>query len=177
MTLVTRRSGDFAPLVTAVSAAVHRLDPALPVTGVATMSSLMAESMSDRRYPMLLLAVFAGLAVLLSAVGIYGVLAYTVTQRVREIGVRMALGARTADLLRLVISGGLRPTLLGIVIGGAGGALGARALGALLYEVAPTDPVTLAGVAVLFVIIALVAMYLPAARATRVDPLVTLRSE
>ena len=177
MTLVTRRAGNPAPLVTAVSATVHRMDPALPVTGVATMSSLMAESMSDRRYPMLLLAVFSALAVVLAGVGIYGVLAYTVAQRVREIGVRMALGARAADVLRLVIGGGLRPTLLGIVIGGVGGALGARALGSLLYQVAPTDPVTLVGVAVLFVGIALVAMYLPAARATRVDPLVTLRSE
>ena len=177
MTLVARRGGDPAPLVTAVDATIHRLDPALPVTGVATMSSLMAQSMSDRRYPMLLLAVFAGLAVLLSAVGIYGVLAYTVAQRVREIGVRMALGARGADVLRLIIAGGLRPTLLGVAIGAVGGALGARALGSLLYGVAPADPLTFIGVAVLFVTIAFVAMYLPAARATRVDPLVTLRSE
>jgi putative ABC transport system permease protein len=177
MTLVTRHRGDPAPLAKAVGATVRRLDPALPLTGVATLSSLMTASMSDRRYPMLLLALFAALAVALAGVGIYGVLSYTVAQRVREIGVRMALGARAGDVLRMVIGGGLRPTLIGVGLGIVAGALGARALGSLLYGVAPTDPVTFVAVAGLFVAIALIAMYLPARRATRVDPLVTLRSE
>jgi len=133
--------------------------------------------MSDRRYPMILLGVFAALAVVLSAVGIYGVLTYTVTQRVREIGVRMALGARGLDVIRLVLTGGLKPTFLGIFMGGIGAALGARALGSLLYAVTPADPMTFAGVSILFLFIAVVAMYLPAHRATRVDPIVTLKSE
>ena len=177
LTLVARRQGDPEPLTQGVTTVVHRIDPALPLTGVATMSSLLSTSMSDRRYPMLLLAVFAGLALVLSAVGIYGVLTYTVTQRLREIGVRMALGARGSDVLRLVINGGLRPTLLGVVIGGAGGALGARALRSLLYDVTPADPGTLLGVSALLVTVALAAMYLPARRATRVDPIVTLRAD
>ncbi|HEX4560276.1 MAG TPA: ABC transporter permease [Gemmatimonadales bacterium] len=177
MTLVARHAGDPEPLTKGITTSVHQLDPALPVTGVATMSSLVAASMSDRRYPMILLAVFAALAVVLSAVGIYGVLTYTVAQRVREIGVRMALGARGLDVVRLVLTGGLRPTLLGIVVGGIGAVLGARALGSLLYGVTPADPGTFAGVSILFVCIALFAMYLPAQRATRVDPIVTLRSE
>jgi len=177
MTLVARQAGNLEPLTKGITTAVHQLDPALPVTGVTTMSSLVAASMSDRRYPMILLGVFAALAVVLSAVGIYGVLTYTVTQRVREIGVRMALGARGLDVIRLVLTGGLKPTFLGIFMGGIGAALGARALGSLLYAVTPADPMTFAGVSILFLFIAVVAMYLPAHRATRVDPIVTLKSE
>jgi putative ABC transport system permease protein len=133
--------------------------------------------MADRRYPMLLLAGFAALAVILAAVGIYGVLSYTVGQRTREIGVRMALGARRGDVLRMVLGSGLRLTLLGVVVGAVGAAVAGRALGRLLYGITPTDPVTFGAVALLLTVIATIACYLPARRATRVDPMVALRAE
>jgi putative ABC transport system permease protein len=133
--------------------------------------------MADRRYPMLLLSIFAGVAVVLAAIGLYGVLSYTVSRRTREIGVRIALGARSADVLRLVVGGGMRLTLIGIGVGLAGAVIAARALGALLYGVTPTDPVTLAAVAVLLSVVALLAAYLPARRAARLDPIVALRSD
>ncbi|MFI5372474.1 MAG: ABC transporter permease [Candidatus Eisenbacteria bacterium] len=177
MTLVARHTGDAAGLTIAVRSAVRALDRDLPVTDVATMSTRLVRSMSDRRYPMLLLAVFAALAVLLAAVGIYGVLSYAVNQRLREIGVRMALGARRADVMQLIIGGGMRLTLAGVVIGSAGAVLAARTLGGLLYGVTPTDPLTFAAVAGLLSLVALVAIYFPARRATRVDPMTVLRAE
>jgi ABC-type antimicrobial peptide transport system permease subunit len=141
------------------------------------MSTRLVRSMSDRRYPMLLLAAFAALAVLLAAVGIYGVLSYAVNQRLREIGVRMALGARRSDVLGMVIGGGMRLTLVGVAIGAAGGLLASRALGRLLYGVTATDPLTFTAVAGLLALVALLAIYFPAARATRVDPMTVLRTE
>ena len=177
MTLVLRHTGGAAPLTTALRATVRELDPNLPLTDVATMSSRLVQSTADRRYPMLLLSVFAALAVVLAAIGLYGVLSYTVSRRTREIGVRIALGAQGADVLRLVVGGGMRLTLIGIVVGLAGAALAARALGHLLYGVTASDPVTLAGVAVLLSAVALLAAYLPARRAARLDPVVALRTE
>jgi putative ABC transport system permease protein len=177
MVIVTRSGGDAVGLAGAIRAAVHDLDRDLPVSDVATMSTRLVQSMSDRRYPMLLFATFAGLAVLLAAVGIYGVLSYTVNEQRREFGVRLALGAQREDVLRLVIGRGLRLTLGGVAIGAAGAALGARALGRLLYDVPPQDPVTFAAVVAFLGTVALVATYLPARRATRVDPMEVLRTE
>ena len=177
MTLVLRHTGGAAPLTSALRATVRELDPTLPLSDAATMSTRMTQSMADRRYPMMLLSVFAGLAVVLAAIGLYGVLSYTVSRRTREIGVRMALGARSADVLRLVVGGGMRLTLIGIGVGLAGAVIAARALGALLYGVRPTDPVTLVAVAGLLCAVALLAAYLPARRAARLDPVVALRSD
>jgi putative ABC transport system permease protein len=177
MMIVARSGGDAARLAGAVRATVHDLDPNLPVSDVATMSTRLVQSMADRRYPMLLLALFAALAVLLAAIGIYGVLSYTVNERRREFGVRLALGARRDDVLRLVLGGGMRLTLAGIAIGAVGAAIGARVLGRLLYEVPPVDPVTFALVGAGLAAVALVAMCVPALRATRVDPMAVLRSE
>jgi putative ABC transport system permease protein len=177
MTLVVRHAGGAAPLTRALHAAVRELDPNLPLTDVTTMSTRLVQSMADRRYPMLLLSIFAGLAVVLAAIGLYGVLSYTVSRRTREIGVRIALGAGKADVLRLVVGGGMRLTLIGICIGLAGAAIAAHALGRLLYGVTPTDPATLGGVAVLLSAVALLAAYLPARRAAHLDPMVALRTE
>jgi ABC-type antimicrobial peptide transport system permease subunit len=164
-------------LAAQVRAAVREVDRGVPLTDVATMNTRLNQSMSDRRYPMTLLAGFAALAVILASVGIYGVLSYIVGQRTREIGVRMALGARGGDVLRMVLGNGLRLTLLGVVLGGLGAALAGRALGKLLYGITPTDPVTFAAVSLLLTAIAAIACYLPARRATRVDPMIALRAE
>ena len=177
MTIVARHGANAAGLAGAVRAAVRELDRNLPVSDVATMSTRLVRSMSDRRYPMLLLTVFAALAVVLAAIGIYGVLSYAVNQRRREFGVRIALGARGADVLRMVIGSGMRLTLTGVAIGAVGAALGARALGRLLYDVRPTDPLTFVAVAGVLTVVALAAICFPALRATRVDPITVLRSE
>ena len=177
MTLAIRHSGDPGSLVTAVRAAVRDLDHDVPLTDVASMTTRLARSMSDRRYPMLLLSGFAALAVVLAAVGLYGLLSYVVSRRTREIGVRMALGADRFMVLGLVLRDGVRLTLIGAVIGAMASVVAARALKHLLYGVAPTDPLTFAVVGLLLVAVALVASYLPAARATRVDPVEALRTE
>jgi putative ABC transport system permease protein len=177
MTLVARHAGDPAALAVAVRAAVRALDHNLPVSDVATMSTWLVRSMADRRYPMLLLTVFAVLAVVLAAIGIYGVLSYAVNQRRREFGVRIALGAQGGDVLRMVVGGGMRLTLSGVGLGAAGAAVGARALSRLLYGVQPTDPVTFLAVTGVLVLVALIAICLPAVRATRVDPITVLRTE
>jgi putative ABC transport system permease protein len=177
MTLAIRHSADPGPLVASVRAAVRDLDHDVPLSDVASMTTLLNRSMADRRYPMLLLSGFAALAVLLAAVGLYGLLSYVVSRRTREIGVRMALGADRGAVLGLVLRDGVRLTLIGAGLGAVASAIAARALGHLLYGVGPTDPVTFAVVGLLLVAVALVASYLPAARATRVDPVVALRTE
>jgi ABC-type antimicrobial peptide transport system permease subunit len=177
MTLAIRHSGDAGPLVTAVRGAVRDLDRDVPLTDVASMTTRLTRSMSDRRYPMLLLSGFAALAVVLAAVGLYGLLSYVVSRRTREIGVRMALGADRSRVLGLVLRDGVRLTLIGAAIGAVVSGVAAQALRHLLYGVAPTDPLTFAVVGLLLVAVALVASYLPAARATRVDPVEALRTE
>ncbi|HTH63353.1 MAG TPA: ABC transporter permease [Gemmatimonadales bacterium] len=177
MTLVVRHGGEPGPLVAAVRDIVRDLDRDVPLTDVATMTTRVQRSMADRRYPMLLLSGFAGLAMLLAAVGLYGLLSYVVSRRTREIGVRMALGADHLMVLRLVLRDGVRLTLIGVAAGVVASIAAARALGHLLYGVGPTDPLTFAAVGLLLVVVATIASYLPAARATRVDPVVALRTE
>jgi putative ABC transport system permease protein len=141
------------------------------------MDDLVANSVSQQRFNMLLLGAFAGLALLLAAVGIYSVLSYNVKRSVREIGIRLALGARLGDVLRMVVLEGMKPTLLGVGIGVVGALLLGRVLSSLVYGVKPTDPVTFLAVAFLLVLIALFASILPAYRATKVDPMSALRYE
>ncbi len=177
MTIVMRTGVPGADLTRMVRASVHEVDPGLPVPEAATMYHYINQVMADRRYPAFLLGVFAALALSLAALGIYGVLSYTVGQRTHEIGVRMALGARAADVQRDVLGNGLALALSGAAIGVLAALFATRALGKLLYGVHPGDPLTFAGVAALLIAVALLACALPALRASRTDPMVALRSE
>ncbi len=141
------------------------------------MEDLIATSLTQQRFNMLLLASFAGLAMLLAAVGIYSVLSYAVRRRTREIGIRMALGAQVRDVLRLVVADGMKPTLLGVAIGIAGALALSRVVAKLIYGVSPTDPVTLVAVALLLATVAFLASVIPAIRATKVEPMVALHEE
>jgi len=156
---------------------IHKADPNLPVTHVMTMDGLLTDSISPRRFSATLVGVFAMLAVVLAAVGIYGVMSYTVSQRTQEIGVRMALGAQLASVRTMILGQTLKLTLIGVAIGLAGAFVVARFLTSLLFGVGTYDPVTFLGVASLLVAVALAASYLPARRAMRVDPIVALRYE
>jgi predicted permease len=175
--LVLRADGDPMALVEPVRRVVSRLDPELPFYGVRTMDHRIAESLLERRAPMLLLMVFAAVALFLAAVGIYGALAYSVTQRTREMGVRMALGSDAGSVFGLVLKEGLGVVGLGLVLGAAG-ALGlVRLIQSLLYGVQPTDPAVMTSVAILLLVTGLAACVAPARRATRIDPVVALAGE
>jgi len=156
---------------------IHKADPNLPVTHVMTMDGLLEGSVSPRRFSAMLVGVFAVLAVLLAAVGIYGVTSYTVSQRTQEIGVRMALGAHAADVRSMILLQTIKLTTLGVAIGLAGAFVVAQFLTSLVFGVGAHDPITFLGVAILLILVALVAAYVPAQRAMRVDPLVALRYE
>jgi putative ABC transport system permease protein len=177
MSLVVRATSHPTSLVSAVTNAIHEVDRQTPVVEVATMDQLMTNSVSQRRFNMLLFAAFAGLAVLLAAVGIYSVLAYAVRRRVREIGIRMALGAQISDVLRLVVVEGMTPTLIGMAIGVAGALALGRVLSTLIYGVQASDPLTFVGVSAVLAAVALLASLIPAYRASRVEPVKALREE
>jgi len=177
MTVLVRTSSDPLALVSAARGELQKLDPELPMAAVATMDQLLADSLSRSRFTMLLLGIFAAVALLLAAVGIYGLIAYSVTQRTQELGIRIALGAQRRDVLRLVLAQGTRLTLLGLALGVLAALALSRLLATLLFGVTATDPLTFAGVAALLAFVALLACFLPARRATRVDPLVALRYE
>jgi putative ABC transport system permease protein len=177
MTLVVRSASASAGMVPAVTNVVHDVGPDMPLRDIFTMDDLVVNSVSQQRFNMLLLGAFAALALLLAAVGIYSVLSYSVKRSVREIGIRLALGARLGDELRRVVLEGMKPTLLGVAIGTAGALLLGRVLSSLVFEVRPTDPVTFVVVTALLAGIALLASIIPAYRATKVDPMVALRYE
>jgi putative ABC transport system permease protein len=177
MSLVLRGAVDSASLAPALRNAVREIDPALPVYDVMTMNERLSNSVASRRFNLALLGGFASLALLLAGVGVYGVISYVVTQRRHEIGIRMALGAQSADVMRLFIKQGMALVLLGVALGSAGAFALTRVMQGLLFDLSANDPLTFASVALLLSLIALAACYLPARRAARIDPLASLRQE
>ena len=175
MALVLKTKLDPQALVPQLRAAVREIDPEQPIADVRTLDQWIARSLQNRRTPTTLLAVFGGVALLLSAIGIYGVLAFGVAQRVREFGIRQALGADRGSILSLVLTEGLRTAGAGILIGVVLAVMVTRYLQALLFGVTSRDPVVFAGVGAVLLAVALVACYIPARRATEVDPMVALR--
>jgi putative ABC transport system permease protein len=177
MTLLVRTTGDPMHLAAAVRTRLRTLDEDQPVHDLATLEELRAAAHTSRRVNLVLLSAFAGLGLILASVGIYGVVTFSVSQRRQEIGIRMALGAQRSDVLKLVVGRGLKLTLIGVAIGNAA-ALGlTRFLSSLLYEVKPTDPLTLVAVSLVLLVVGWLACYVPARRAASVDPMVALRYE
>jgi putative ABC transport system permease protein len=177
LVMTLRTSGNPRGAIGDARSVLRRLDPNMPLSDVATMEEVVAESVAARRFSLWLLTAFAGVALLLAAIGIYGVLSYTVGQRTKEFGVRMAMGAPRAHVLRLVVAEGMTLVAVGVTIGVLL-ALGLTSVvRGLLYEVQPYDPPTLAGVGAALVAIALTASYMPARRAASVDPAQALRTE
>jgi ABC-type antimicrobial peptide transport system permease subunit len=164
-------------LTSAIAEAVHRVDPDEPVMGVQTMEQVFDESISQNRLNMILLSAFAGLALLLASIGIYGVQAYAVRQRTREVGIRVAMGARPGEVFRLILMQGLRLAGVGIAIGLAASFGLTRLITSQLYGLSATDPWTFAGVSIVLLAVTLAACLIPARRATRIDPVVALRYE
>jgi putative ABC transport system permease protein len=176
-TLVIRARNDPSSLSAAIRREVSALDPDQPVGRIATMDQLLEASTTQQRFRAFLLGSFATIALLLSGVGIFGVMAYAVSLRTREIGVRMALGARPVDMLALIFAESMALVSLGVLLGLAGAYGVTRVLNSLLFEVSSTDPFTFAAVTVLLCSVAVLASYVPARRAMRVDPMVALRYE
>jgi putative ABC transport system permease protein len=176
-TIVVRTAGEPTAMINAVRRAILSVDKDQAVFNVTTLAQLMGESIVLRRFFMLLLLVFAGLALILAAVGIYGVMSYVASQRTHEIGIRMALGAQASDVLKLIIGNGMALALIGVAVGLAGAFALTRLLASVLFGVSATDVMTFVTVSAGLIAIALFACYLPARRATKVDPLVALRYE
>jgi putative ABC transport system permease protein len=176
-TLAVRTAGDPRPLTPAIREQVLAVDPNQPVYDVKTMDERVAVTLETRRFAVVLLSVFGALALILAAIGLYGVLAFAVSQRTREIGIHMALGARARDVLLMVIRQGMSLVIIGVVLGVAGGFALTRLMRSLLFEVGPTDSLTFALVSLLLAVVGFVACYVPARRATKVDPLIALRYE
>jgi putative ABC transport system permease protein len=177
MDLIVKASVEPAGLVAAIRDEVKAVDKDQPLGNVRTLEALVAESVAPRRFSLLLVGVFACVALLLGAVGLYGVLSYVVTQRAREIGIRMALGAQRKNVLRLIISQGMRLALIGVAVGMFAAFALMRLMSSLLFGVSATDPLTFILIASMLLVVALVACYLPARRASKVDPLIALRHE
>ena len=176
-TLAVRASGDLQQIARGTEAAIHSVDPDQAVSDIQTMETVFSDSVSSPRMQAVLLLVFAGLAIALAMIGVYGVVSYSVSERTNEIGIRVALGARSGDVFGLVLREALMLTAIALGIGLAGSFALSRVLQTLLFEVTPTDPVTLASVAAWMVAVSTIAAILPARRASRVDPTVALRYE
>jgi putative ABC transport system permease protein len=177
MNVILKPAGSPAPLVASLRQIVASIDRNVPVSNVTFLSELVRDSIDQPRFFATLAGAFAVLALALAAIGIYGVMAYAVSQRTTELGVRMALGAAPSEVFRLVIGDGLRLAAIGIACGAAGSLLVSRWLGSLLFGVASSDPMTLAATAATLLVVAAAACFVPARRATRVDPIVALRME
>ena len=177
ITVTLRTAGDPVALSPALRRVVRELDPDLPITGLRSMNDVLAASVARPRFTMSLMILFAGLALTLGAVGIYGVISYTVARRTQELGIRMALGAEPGRLARKVVGEGARLTMVGLIVGAIGAAAGTRLLSALLFGVSAMDPTTFIVAAALLTGVALIASWVPARRATRIDPAIALRRE
>jgi putative ABC transport system permease protein len=175
--IVVRSDADPLRLVSAVKSQIWSVDKNQPISKIATMEQVLSDSIAQRRLYLVLLGVFAGAALLLAAVGIYGVMSYSVSQRAHEIGIRLALGAAQTEILKLILGHGAKLALLGVATGILAATALTRLMSSLLFGVSPSDPATLAAVAVLLMLVAMVACYIPARRAMRVDPMIALRYE
>jgi putative ABC transport system permease protein len=177
LTVVVRTAVDPAGLLDVARNEVRALDKDQPIANVSTMSEWLAASVAQPRFNFLLMTVFAAIALLLAALGVYGVMAWTVAQRTQEIGIRMALGAQTGDVLKMVIKRGMTLTLAGVALGLIASLALTRLMETLLFGVSATDPLTFSLIASLLIAVAMLACYIPARRATKVDPMVALRIE
>jgi putative ABC transport system permease protein len=177
VSLVVRTKGTEPALAESIRQEILKLDPEQPVANIRTMDQAISRSLSARRFTLTLLGIFAGAALALAVIGLYGVMAYTVTQRSHEIGIRMALGAEQRDVMRLIVGQGLKLVLLGLALGLAGTLAMTRFIKSMLFGISTTDPITFGSIAVMLTAVALLACWFPARRATKVDPLVALRHE
>jgi len=176
-TVIARTSGDPATVLSAVRDAIRSVERDQPITEIGTMRDAIGDAVAAPRVLTLLVGMFGAVALLLAAIGVYGVVAYVVGQRTNEIGIRIALGAQSTDIVGWTLRTGLVPAVVGLVVGGAGALALSRLLGAQLYDVSPTDPVVFGSVAAVLLLVALLASGVPARRAARVDPAVALRTE
>jgi hypothetical protein len=177
MYFVLRTVNEPLTLATAARGVIRELDPLLAITSIRTMTEMLDLSVASERFTMLLLGGFGTVALMLAAIGIYGIMAYAVKRRTREIGIRMALGARPADVMRLVVGQGMRLAILGVAVGATGALLAGRLITGLLYGVSPTDPLTFVAITLLLTAVALVASWLPARRAVLTKPTEALGAE
>jgi len=177
MTVIIKGASDPNQLITAVRQQIKTIDPDQPIYSIRTMDEIRAESVSSERLNLTLLSIFAGIALVLAIVGIYGVMSYAVTQRTHEIGIRMAIGAQSRDVFQMILGQGMLLALIGIGLGLVGAFALTRLMATMLFGVEPTDPTTFAVIAFLLTAVALLACYIPGRRATKVDPVVSLRYE
>jgi ABC-type antimicrobial peptide transport system permease subunit len=175
MSLVVRTGGDPESFVPSVRSAIHAIDANLPIAEIRTMREVVASTIAERRFQMLLITLFGAVALAVGAVGLYGVVSYSVACRTGEIGLRIAIGAARADLMRWVFVSGMRPVIGGLVAGLAGAVVIAVVLRSLLFEISPADPLSLGAVVGVLVAVSCLACYLPARRAAATDPMVALR--
>ena len=177
MTVVIKGASDPNQLISSVRGAVREIDPDQPIYSPRTMNEIRAESVAPERLNLTLLSLFAGIALVLAIVGIYGVMSYSVTQRTHEIGIRMAIGARPLDVFKMILGHGMKLALIGVGVGLLGAFLLTRLMATMLFGVAPTDATTYGAISILLIGVALLACYLPGRRATKVEPTISLRYE
>jgi putative ABC transport system permease protein len=177
MWVVARAKGEPTQLPAAARQAVRDIDRTLPAFAMTPLADVVNESIAQRRFSMLLIGVFGAIALVLAAVGLYGVVSYSVSQRTQEIGLRMAIGANRRDVVRLVVGGGMKLAVIGVVIGVAGALALSKVIAAMLFELTPMDLVSYSGTVMVLLTVAMVACYVPARRAMHVDPIIALRAE